>query len=488
MNTGNEDNGNETVMKTMDFSAHDSSMKRECDDRNVNVMIKQLCAKSDVASRFVFRLSGMIDQLHVAFCLMLVSLLLICDQTLNDVREFETRAMNLETKFYGTVIAPGENESESNSGVEANNSDENDNGNEANATNDSNPVGIANTSPEVIDEAGLVSLRLTLEESTNMETDRTTLQDTLEGMYDLDGININEDTLEELKTSHLKTKDTVNDQVIINKTNCHTDVAKGPNSVDSKGLNCHDCKTRVHINKQNLDITKDVADGVRVDKGDLDDISVVPERQISMIQTVQEISQLECIDKVIDDLVVQVLQTQMVEKQSRSHNCRLLRKSLVRRLRVFDNLRVCCRLVRSSLRMTCQDTADEHRNTHEHSMRNTCTEHRCRDNTNVTVTTDERSNDDNDEEREQGEQGQGGTKAKKTKYTDRMQATTEQELRRLMEECTEKYTVHNGRIVTPETIKHLKNHAIVHVVDRLQGGGKKKGQKKQDKGEACSLS
>ena len=181
MNTGNEENGNQTVMKTMDSSAYDSSMKRECDDRNVNVMIKQLCAKSDVVSRFVLRLSSMIDQIHVAFCLMLVSLLLKCDQTLNDVREFETRAMNLETRFYGAGNAPGENESESNSGVEANNNDESDNGNEANATNDSNPFGIANTSPEVIDEAGLVSMRLTLEESTNMETDRTKLQDTLRG-------------------------------------------------------------------------------------------------------------------------------------------------------------------------------------------------------------------------------------------------------------------------------------------------------------------
>ena len=118
-----------------------SSMRKECDDRDVNVMIKQLCAKSDVVSRFVFRLSGMIDQLHVAFCFKLVSLLIKCDQTLNDVREFETRAMNLETKFYGAVNAFGESESESNSGVEANNSDESDSENKANATNDSNPVG-----------------------------------------------------------------------------------------------------------------------------------------------------------------------------------------------------------------------------------------------------------------------------------------------------------------------------------------------------------
>ena len=81
------------------------------------------------------------------------------------------------------------------------------------------------------------SVRLTLEESTNMETDRTKLQDTLEGMYDPNGISIHEDSLEELKTSHLKTKDTVSDHVIIDKTNCHTDVANCPNSVDSKGLN-----------------------------------------------------------------------------------------------------------------------------------------------------------------------------------------------------------------------------------------------------------
>ena len=93
---------------------------------------------------------------------------------------FETRAMNLETKFYGAVNALGENESESNSNV------------------DSNPFGVTNTSPEVIDKAGPVSLRLTLDESTNMETDRVTLLDT-SGLYDLDGVDIDEDTSEKLK-------------------------------------------------------------------------------------------------------------------------------------------------------------------------------------------------------------------------------------------------------------------------------------------------
>ena len=102
----------------------------------------------------------------------------------------------------------------------------------------------------------------------------------------------------------------MNDQVIIDKTSCHTDVAKGPISVDSKGLNCHDCKTRVHINKQNPDIADDVADGVRVSKDDLDDISVVPQREISMIQVVQDISQLQCIDK-----TVEIPQLQTVENR-----------------------------------------------------------------------------------------------------------------------------------------------------------------------------
>ena len=101
------------------------------------------------------------------------------------------------------------------------------------------------------------------------------------------------------------------------------------------------------------------------------------------------------------------------------------------------------------------------------------------------MTTDERSNDDDDEEGKQGEPGQGGSKVMYTRHRNRMQATTEQGLRRLMEENTERYTVYNGRIVTPETIKHFKNHAVVHIVDRLQGEGKK-GQKKQDEGGTSS--
>ena len=131
------------------------------------------------------------------------------------------------------------------------------------------------TSPEVIDEAGFVSMRLTLDESKNMETNCAKLQDTLEGMYDPKGINIHEDSLEEPKT----------------------DTIKGPNSVDSKGLNCHDCKTRVHINKQSPDITEDVADGVHVDKGYVVDF-VVQVPQTKIVEKTVEIPQMQTVEKI----------------------------------------------------------------------------------------------------------------------------------------------------------------------------------------------
>ena len=60
------------------------------------------------------------------------------------------------------------------------------------------------TSPGVIDEAGFVSMKLTLDESRNMETDRAKLRDTLEGMHNPKGINIHEDTSEEPKTDTTK--------------------------------------------------------------------------------------------------------------------------------------------------------------------------------------------------------------------------------------------------------------------------------------------
>ena len=87
-------------------------------------------------------------------------------------------------------------------------------------------------------------------------------------------------------------------------------------------------------------------------------------------------------------------------------------------------------------------------------------------------------------ERRGDKKSKGKAAAKQyARHGNRVQAMTEQELRRLVEESTEKYTIYYGRVMTSEAIKHLKNHAIVHIVDKLPGGGKKKGQKEQDKGE-----
>ena len=108
------------------------------------------------------------------------------------------------------------------------------------------------TSPGVIDEAGFVSMRLTLDESRNMETDRANSRDTLEGMHNPKGTNIREDTLEEPKS----------------------DTTKGPNNVDGKQLNYQDCKTRVHINEQSLENAENIANGVHVDKGGFNDFVV----------------------------------------------------------------------------------------------------------------------------------------------------------------------------------------------------------------------
>ena len=87
---------------------------------------------------------------------------------------------------------------------------------------------------------------------------------------------------------------------------------------------------------------------------------------------------------------------------------------------------------------------------------------------------------------EEGEQG--GDKAIHARYGNRMQAMTEKELRRMMEENSGKYVVYDGKIITPGSIKQLKNHTIVRIVDKMMGGGRKKGQKKQNKEETASSS
>ena len=60
-NTGRERSGNQTMTEGMSIGKFELSMERECD---VNVLIKQICAESDVMSQCVLCLSGMTDQLQ----------------------------------------------------------------------------------------------------------------------------------------------------------------------------------------------------------------------------------------------------------------------------------------------------------------------------------------------------------------------------------------------------------------------------------------
>ena len=55
----------------------------------------------------------------------------------------------------------------------------------------------------------------------------------------------------------------------------------------------------------------DIAGGVHVGENDLDDVPVVTQRQIPMVQRTRT---LQCMDKVVDNLVVQVPRMQVVEK------------------------------------------------------------------------------------------------------------------------------------------------------------------------------
>ena len=273
------------------------------------------------------------------------------------------------------------------------------------------------TSPGEIDEAGFVDTMSTLNESKNTETNRAKLRDTLEGMHDQEGINIHEDTSEESET----------------------DTIKGPNNVDSKskGLNCQNCEERTYINKQSPNLTEDATDGVYANKGDL--VVQVPQVQGAR----QSAGMLQADEKQPENDVS--------GRVSESQKC----------FRLGTQFR---------------DTSREH-STLVQDTQNTHIEHHQRNSTCTTVITDDELINDDEGKMEEGEQG--GDKAIHARYGNRMQAMTEKELRRLMEENSGKYVVYDGKIITPGSIKQLKNHTIVRIVDKMMGGGRKKGHKKQ---------
>ena len=207
-NAGSE-SGIPTMMKTMGFGDCDSSMERERDDSDVSIMIQQICAKSVVISQCVFYLSGMTDQLQheTKCCMRLIGTLQVealsemshksyCDEEMSKMtkkKDLEADVMSNSTMF---------------------------------------------TSPEVIDEAGQVSMKLTLEELKNVETNRTTMQDTLVGKYKLDGIN----TLEEMDVNDMMITDRLDRYVTV-------DTVKGV-CLDKQSP---DIAGDVHVNKDDLD-------------------------------------------------------------------------------------------------------------------------------------------------------------------------------------------------------------------------------------------
>ena len=482
-NTGKGMDDNQMMTEEMIVDKGELSRERECD---MSVLIKQICTESDVMSQCVLCLSGL--QRMLECCIGLSGTLQSVTDALpekgtsdSDLREshhnetvgilkqlIEESRVALQTlerledelfkgedaqfvKMKGLITRliirlRAEVNCISDYNEETSKIDEK----KENPEVDNMCSSTMFTSPGVIDEAVFVSMILTLDESENMETDRAKLQGTLEGMYDPKGINIHEDTLEKPKI----------------------DTAKGPNSVDSKGLNCQDCKMRVHINKQSPDIAEDVADDVHVDKGDFDDLIVqVPQAQI--VEKTIEIPQMQTVEKIAGEETSSLRQSagilQADEKQLENDVSGRVSES-----------RKCFQLVTQF-----RDTSSEH-STPEHCTQSTHIEHYHRDSTCTTTITDDELINDDGCKMEKGEQG--GGRAIHARYGNRMQAMTEKELRRLMEENSGKYVVYDGKIMTPGSIKQLKNHTIVRIVDRMMGEGKKKGQKKQNKEETTRSS
>ena len=266
-NTGSEKSGNQTMIEMMSIGDCDSSMERECD---VSILIKQICAKSDVMSQCVLSLcydrsvAAQDGTLHetdrdiagccwwvlresghglgedVRFCSSVPSLLnegmsdgghcgpqnseivgilkQLMDETRVDLQTLE----KMESEHFKAEGAPfvklkglitrliNRLETEMSHVSHCNE--------ETSMTAEKEDLGAdvmssstVFTLPEVIYEAELK----------NVETNRTAMQDTLVGKYQLDGIN----TLEEMN---------VNDQMITDKQ-----------SPDIAG--------EIHINKDDLD-------------------------------------------------------------------------------------------------------------------------------------------------------------------------------------------------------------------------------------------
>ena len=61
------------------------------------------------------------------------------------------------------------------------------------------------------------------------------------------------------------------------------------------------------------------------------------------------------------------------------------------------------------------------------------------------------------------------TRAIYVKHRGEVQAITGPELSCLTNKSNEKFSVYDGKMVRPGAIRHLRNHPIVHVVNKLTG-------------------
>ena len=262
-----------------------------------------------------------------------------------------------------------------------------------------------------------------------METNRTAMQDTLVGKHKLDGIN----ALEEMN---------VNDQMNIYK--------QSPDVADE-----------IHINKGDHDDS--IGDQIIMSEYMSDEI----EDAMPLVQLMRQAGSLHAVAATLDPQQFEGMPQADVELGNDTPG------------RVSES-RKCFQL-----ETQFRDTSSEH-STHEHDTRSTCIEHHHQDSMRITTMNDEGLTNDDEDKMEKW--AQGGNKAIHARYGNRIQAMTEKELRRLVEENSGKYVVYDRKIMTPRSIKQLKNHTIVRIVDKMMGGGKKKGQKKQDKEETTSSS
>ena len=173
-----------------------------------------------------------------------------------------------------------------------------------------------------------------------------------------------------------------------------TDITKCPNNVDSKGLNCQNCKKRTYINKQSPNLTEDATNGVYFNMGEFDDLVV----QVSQVQGVRQSAGMLQADE-------KQLENDVSGRVSESRKC-------------------------FQLGTQFRDTSREH-STPVDDTQSTRIEHHQRDSTCTTVITDDELI--NDDEGKMEEREQGGNRAIHARYGNRMQAMTEKELRRLME-------------------------------------------------------